>query len=56
MGGMMIHILPLNDIKLHVENTICECKPNIEILNDGYIMVIHNAFDKREIIEELLKK
>ena len=50
----MIHILPLNDLKEHEELTTCECKPRIEILDDGEIMVVHNSYDGREYIEELV--
>jgi len=52
----MINILPVNDIKHHVENSTCECKPKIEILEDGEIMVVHNAWDNREMNEELIEK
>ena len=44
----MIHILPTNDLKEHTEETTCECCPTIEVLEDGDIMVIHNAYDGRE--------
>ena len=50
----MVHILPINDLKEHEESTTCECKPKIEILEDGEIMVIHNSYDGREFIEELV--
>ena len=50
----MIHILPINDLKKHEESTTCECNPKIEILEDGEIMVIHNSYDGREFIEELV--
>ena len=52
--AFMIHILPVNDLKEHEELTTCECKPRIEILDDGEIMVIHNSYDGREYIEELV--
>lgn len=50
----MIHILPLNDLKEHEELTTCECKPRIEILDNGEIMVVHNSYDGREYVEELV--
>lgn len=50
----MIHILPINDLKEHEELTTCGCNPKIEILEDGEIMVIHNSYDGREIIEDLV--
>ena len=47
----MIHVIPLEDLKSHTENTICECDPVVEIINNN-MLVIHNAFDKRDLIEE----
>lgn len=48
----MINILPINDSKEHEETSTCKCQPSIEILEDGELMIIHNAFDERELIEE----
>lgn len=50
----MIHILPTNDIKNHEESTTCECKPRVEILENGEIMVVHNSYDGREFIKKLV--
>jgi hypothetical protein len=25
----MIHILPVNDLKIHIDKSTCECKPKI---------------------------
>ena len=46
-----IHVLPLNDIKPHVESKDCPCMPEVikEYFSD---VVIHNAWDRREIIEQ----
>lgn len=45
----MIHILPINDIKEHTEDTTCACNPEVKIEEEsGSIIVIHNAFDGRE--------
>lgn len=41
------HILPHNDIGIHIENTTCNCNPAVIFKNNNMI-VIHNAFDKRE--------
>ena len=46
--NMIHHILPVDDLKEHTEDTTCECCPTIEILGDGDIMVIHNAYDGRD--------
>ena len=44
----MMNILPINDIKDHVEDSTCHCHPKVEILENGEIMIIHNAYDGRE--------
>ena len=55
----MIHIYPLNDEQPHeLEGTTCHCGPRVEWSNpetgEAYneSLVIHNAFDCREIVEE----
>lgn len=45
---MIWHILPLNDIKEHIEESICICNPEVEIIHNGDIMIVHNAFDNRD--------
>lgn len=40
----MIHVLPVNDIKEHTEDTTCECNPTVEIYEE--ILVIHNLFEE----------
>lgn len=49
----MIHILPINDLKEHEELSTCHCNPSAEVLEDGSIMIVHNSYDKREVIEQL---
>ncbi len=46
-----IHITPINDLKEHIESAECHCKPEIEYHNDC-LLVIHNAYDKRETLEK----
>lgn len=41
------HVLPVNDFKEHEEDRECWCKPE---LKGG--VVVHNAMDQRELIEE----
>ena len=48
----MINILPINDIKEHIESSICECKPRVEFEN-GEMIIIHNSYDGREFMEDL---
>lgn len=55
----MIHIVPLNDLKPHVEEgTHCPCEPHV-FWNDpktgetlGEAVVLHKAWDNREVVEE----
>lgn len=51
----MFNILPNNDIKPHIEDTTCECHPAV-IFENGEMIVVHNAFDRREREEELVKE
>lgn len=50
----MINILPINDIKEHTEDSTCECRPTIEVVN-GEIIIIHNSYDGREMKELFIK-
>ena len=45
------HVLPLNDLKPHVESERCACEPSVENLNGGRL-VTHNAYDGREFFED----
>ena len=42
------HILPINDLKEHIEKSICNCNPKLEIIENGDMMLIHNAYDNRK--------
>lgn len=44
----MINIIPIDDIKEHIEDSTCQCYPKVEILENGEIMIIHNSYDGRE--------
>ena len=46
----MQHVYPINDLKPHeTEGTSCHCNPSVDWENE---IVIHKAFDHREVIEE----
>lgn len=47
---MVIHILPVNDLKEHKESSTCECSPTLEVEN-GEMIFIHNSYDGRELVE-----
>ena len=46
------HILPINDLKEHTESSYCECDPTVDVQDSGNVLVIHNAFDGREAVEQ----
>jgi hypothetical protein len=52
---MITHILPINDLEEHEELSTCKCSPEMKVLENGYMMIVHNSFDKREIIERLFE-
>ena len=47
----IIHVLPIDDLKPHEENSTCECEPAVEIVEGG-MLVIHNSWDGREWVEK----
>ena len=44
---MPLHVLPVNDIKEHVEESTCNCCPALKMEN-GEMIFIHNSYDRRE--------
>ncbi len=46
-----VHVLPIGDLKEHNEVRDCWCDPLVVIRYDEPAMVVHNAFDGRELIE-----
>jgi len=47
------HVYPVNDLHEHVlEGTECPCHPRIEVSGGG-LLIIHNAWDFREVLEWL---
>lgn len=45
----MINVLPVNDLKEHTEDSICDCLP--VVLMEDEIVVVHNSYDGRELSE-----
>ena len=46
------HVYPLNDLHEHItEGVECPCNPAVEVIGAD-LLIIHNAFDNREIIDE----
>lgn len=51
----VFHVLPINDLKEHVEEESCWCAPAVEGKRGrsrSAKLIIHNALDCRELIEE----
>jgi len=46
------HVLPIDDLRPHVERRSCWCQPAIERLKDGVLLVTHHALDGRELVEQ----
>jgi len=44
------YIIPNNDTSEHELSTTCVCEPRVEFEN-GYMIVVHMAFDKRHLTE-----
>lgn len=53
---MTWHILPVDDVRDHEESVDCPCEPEIQFMENGDLLVVHNAFDKREEQEKLLEE
>ena len=50
---MIHHIYPVNDTQQHdLEAVGCVCAPKI-MFEEGDMLIVHNSFDGREIIEEI---
>lgn len=45
----MVHVIPLNDLRPHVESVHCQCLQKVE----GGVAV-HNLWDGREIFEQAI--
>ena len=52
MNTCDINVLPVNDLKEHIEGVNCECVPRVEV-EGAYLIIVHNAYDHREIIEQI---
>jgi hypothetical protein len=49
----MYNVYPTNDLEEHILDSTCKCKPKI-VFENGEMIIVHNSFDQRELIEELL--
>lgn len=51
-GMSIVHVLPIDDFRLHIEQSTCECQPRVEVVEGGMI-VVHHSWDNREVIEQV---
>lgn len=52
MNKEKYHVLPIDDLLKHEESENCQCQPKIEVQESGDLIVIHNAFDGRDLVEQ----
>lgn len=45
------HVMPINDLEEHTEETTCACMPSVTFLENGNMLVVHNSYDGRELSE-----
>lgn len=46
------HVYPVDDLRPHeTEGDPCRCHPVYQYIGSGQVMVIHNAFDGRDLKE-----
>lgn len=47
-----VHVLPVDDLKPHIESAACKCQPRVDTVRNGNRVVVHNSYDGREFFEE----
>lgn len=46
------HVVPVKDLQEHKLRASCPCIPQVETTGmNGLVLVVHNAFDHREVLE-----
>jgi hypothetical protein len=56
-GDLPIHVYPLGDLREHeTDGEGCWCRPAFDYSDDGDLIVIHNALDRREEFETGARK
>lgn len=46
----LIHVIPINDLREHIEDTSCWCRPTPA--DDNAAVIIHHSMDRREEYEQ----
>jgi hypothetical protein len=47
-----VHVLPMNDLRKHVEAEDCWCQPVVTREKKSAALIVHNAMDGRELVEK----
>lgn len=47
-----IQVLPVGEEDYHRWDNMCSCCPRVNLSEEGKMIVLHNSFDGREILEE----
>lgn len=47
-----VHVVPQDDVKPHTLDLHCHCNPREEVAAKGHLVVIHDAFDGRLVVEQ----
>jgi len=48
-----VHIVPVKDLRRHNQRGRgCWCQPRVDGLPNGWVLVVHNAVDGRDLIEQ----
>lgn len=48
-----VNVLPVDDLKPHIESADCECNPTVEVIGAS-LLIVHNSYDHREIVEQAI--
>lgn len=50
----IFHITPINDLEPHdEEGMMCKCEPKASFNDQGHMIITHNSFDGRELLEKI---
>ncbi len=49
MSGEFIHIVPMHDLRDHIDSIECWCRPVVD--EEEPRVVVHNSMDRREAFE-----
>lgn len=49
-----INVVPVDDLKAHVDGPGCACGPRVTCYENGNRVIVHNSYDGREILENAI--